>query len=75
MKINNLDVTSSVRRTNTNEKKVKKSNTSSFMNSYNQAEKDNEEEYIKKKLKDIDEKAELLQNRMDMMDFMEYVPI
>lgn len=72
MKINNLDVTSSVRRTSTSEKKIKKSNTSSFMNSYSQAERDNEDEYIKKQLKDIDEKAELLKNRMDMMDFMEY---
>ena len=72
MKINNLDVTSSVRRTSTSEKKIKKSNTSSFMSSYSQAERDNEDEYIKKQLKDIDEKAELLKNRMDMMDFMEY---
>ena len=72
MKINNLDVTSSVRRTSTSEKKLKKSNTSSFMSSYSQAERDNEDEYIKKQLKDIDEKAELLKNRMDMMDFMEY---
>jgi len=72
MKINNLDVTSSVRRTNTSEKKTRRSSTSSFMNSYSQAERDNQDEYVKKKLKDIDDKAELLKNRMDMMDFMEY---
>lgn len=72
MKINNLDAPASVRRTNTGDKKIKKSTTSSFMNSYSQAERDNQDEYLKKQLKDIDEKAELLKNRMDMLDFMEY---
>ncbi|MBQ7668951.1 MAG: YaaR family protein [Clostridia bacterium] len=72
MEINGINMTSSVERSAQNDRKVKKTGTSSFMENFNQAKKENKDEFVKKRLKDIDEKADLLTERLDMVDFIEY---
>lgn len=73
MKIGDIDSNSSVFRTSRNtDKKVFGNKTSTFGNSFNQAQQDNRDEQMKKALKEIDEKANLLKERVDMHDFIEF---
>ena len=73
MKISDIDSNSSVFRTSGKEdKRVFKNKNSSFSDSFGQAQQDNMDEHMKKTLKDINEKAELLKERVDMRDFIEF---
>jgi uncharacterized protein YaaR (DUF327 family) len=73
MKINDIDSGSSIFRTSGKEdKKIFKNRNSSFNESFGQAQQDNRDEHMKKALKEIDEKAEILKERIDMRDFIEF---
>lgn len=73
MKINDIDSNSSIFRASTRgDKKVFGNNSSSFSNSFGQAQQDNRDEHMRKALKEIDEQAELLKERVDMRDFIEF---
>ena len=73
MKISDIDSNSSIFRTSTNtDKKVFGNRNSSFSQNFGQAQQDNRDEHMKKALKEIDEKAEILKERIDMRDFIEF---
>ena len=73
MKINDIDSNSSIFRTSSrDDKKVIGNKNSSFSDNFGQAQQDNRDEHMKKALKEIDEKAELLKERVDIRDFIEF---
>lgn len=73
MKINNVGLnTSNITSTSNEGKKVVKSNSSNFSNTFNQFEKENEKEQLQKQLKKINEKGQFIKERMDMKDLVEY---
>jgi len=74
MKIRDIDSNSSIFRTSRNaeNKRVFGNENSSFSQSFGQAQQDNRDEHMRKALKEIDEKAELLKERVDIRDFIEF---
>lgn len=74
MKINDIESNSSIFRTsrNADNRKVFGNRGSSFSQNFGQAQDDNRDEHMKKALKEIDEKAELLKERVDIRDFIEF---
>lgn len=73
MRINDVDSNSSIFRTSGKEdKRVFGNKNSAFGENFNQAQQDAQDEHMKKTLKEINEKAELLKERVDMRDFIEF---
>lgn len=73
MKISDVDSNSSIfRAASGDDRRVFKNKNSSFNESFGQAQQDNRDEHMKKTLKEINDKAELLKERVDMRDFIEF---
>lgn len=73
MKIENLNLASSIVGASTQEeRKVRKSKNSSFSNTFSTMAKENEKEFLESKLKEINEKGKFVRDRMDLKDLVEY---
>jgi len=73
MKVNNIGMnTSNITSTSNEGKRVAKSSESSFSNTFNQFERENEKEQLEQQLKKINEKGQFIKERMEMRDLVEY---
>ena len=73
MKVNNVGMrTSNVTSSNSDGKKIHKSNAGAFSDTFGGFERENEREQLEKKLQDINEKGEFVKDRMDLRDLVEY---
>lgn len=74
MKVNNVGLSSSSITTSTSNegKKIHKSHSGSFSDTFGGFERDNEKEQLKKRLEEINEKGKFVRERMDLRDLVEY---
>jgi len=73
MKIERFDRASSiVGAKEAEDKKIRNSKHSSFGEQYNQFRDNNEQEYLKRAMSEIEEQGERLKARMEIRDFLEY---
>ena len=73
MKIENLNLASSIVGASAQEeRKVRKSKNSSFSNTFSAMAQGNEKEILEKKLLEINEKGKFVKDRMDLKDLVEY---
>ena len=73
MKIENLNLASSIVGASAQEeRKVRKSKNSSFSNTFSAMAQENEKEILEKKLLEINEKGKFVRDRMDLKDLVEY---
>jgi len=73
MKIENLNLASSIVGASAQEeRKVRKSKSSSFSNTFSAMAQENEKEILEKKLLEINEKGKFVRDRMDLKDLVEY---
>ena len=73
MKVNNVNLRSSNITSNSSEgRRVHKSNSSGFSDTFGGFERENEKQQLEKKLKEINEKGKFVRERMDIRDLVEY---
>lgn len=74
MKVNNVGLNSSSITTSTSNegRKIHKSNSGTFSDTFGGFERDNEKEQLKKRLEEINEKGKFVRERMDLRDLIEY---